>query len=239
MLNRYPQKRVGDQLTGAGGAAEWNELTNENWAIVAAWKLGGAGLGTLAASTALGAVGWLNGVRQEHNFTALTLAIPQRAHVQHLHVIVSGLRTTRAATFDVVCLRLNGDSTVTNYYYSYVYADGVSEAALQLVGTEGYIRVGYCPASTAAVGCYGALEFTLYNYRSEGSNHFQFTSVSPDRTAGAAKRYETGGAGAYWGTDPVSLLTLYSYYGETFICEGSNYAPVRVDVLGIMGKDDL
>lgn len=230
VLNRQGFKSAG----GTVSAADWNELVAENWAVVGNWHLGGTALSNYAAGTPLGAMAYLTGVELRIDFSELSLAIPQRAEIQHLAFEIMGLRSNVAATSAWGGLAFNDDAEATNYYESWSYGTGATQTFGQDSGGSAWLH-NLISGDSSPAGAVGAISGVIWNYQSAGPKYFWMESICPN--AGAPS-YITKTDGAYYGA-AIESMQLTDESGTGFLVESAGITAAIVNVYGLYAKDDL
>lgn len=98
-------------------------------------------------------------------------SIPQTA----TELLITGsLRSTRAATNDVIWLKVN--ASTTGYYFANVYGDGSTVAAAGSSSSQAII--GNCAGATGTASTFGSTQIRIPNYTLTGNKLFLADTIN-------------------------------------------------------------
>lgn len=129
--------------------------------------------------------------------------------------IVASLRSDRAATLDLVKLRLNND-TGNNYQDAFAVISNGSVSGNSDDAANG-AAVGEVPAATAPANTFGPVEIVIPDY-ANGARHkgFTFASFGPGADAIGANMVAFLGGGRWKNVAAANRVTLLPYFGTVW-----------------------
>jgi hypothetical protein len=153
--------------------------------------------------------------------SAITFSsIPQTfKHLQIRFIARSGTGQTQ----DIIGLRINTDTTTSNYVSHRIAADGTNKvSAAQASGSYSSSWSGYATGSDAAASMFGAGVIDLLDYTSTNKNKVGRT-LSGDSQNNTTDSQIIFGSTLYLSTNAISTITLVSIFTTGFV-QNSHFA---------------
>ncbi len=129
------------------------------------------------------------------------------------HLQIRGLvRSDRSGqTQDILGIRLNGDTTTTNYAAHWLQGDGSSAAGSSTIGGYAYAWNGYAPAANSTSGNYGVMVLDILDYSDTNKNKVTRMLGGNDQNgSGVAHLWST-----LWAqTSAVNSVTILPVFGS-------------------------
>lgn len=147
-------------------------------------------------------------------------SIPQTyKHLQIRYIARSGTGQTQ----DIIGLRINTDTTTSNYVSHRIAADGTNRVgAAQAAGSYSSSWSGYATGSDAAASMFGAGVIDLLDYTSTVKNKVGRT-LSGDSQNNTTDNQIIFGSTLYLSTNAISTITLVSIFTTGFV-QNSHFA---------------
>ena len=124
-------------------------------------------------------------------------------------LLTISVRSDRAASDDIIGVRVNGVIASNRYYVRSLY--GNSSSALSAGLSSDYALWGhYMPAQSATASTFGTMKFYFPNFASNSNKSVSIDSVGENNSTASAKFI---GAGIVNNTAPISSLMVWSFNG--------------------------
>jgi hypothetical protein len=141
------------------------------------------------------------------------------------HIRVLGkLRSDRASGGESVGIRLNGDSTSSNYYSGRAIVSFDSANAEEVVTSEhmgaSYWSLTGCCGDNAPSNAFGSIDYFFADYVSNQNKSISCLGEHLDTTASEGMKIELA-AGSWADTSPIRSIQLYPLAGGTVWLAGS------------------